>query len=57
MVPRARFLRFFPNGFHSAGYTNAERNYKIAAKQRLDRNSALRAGNRSTPRRIIRSIA
>jgi hypothetical protein len=33
---RARFLRFFPNGFHSAGYTNAERDYKIAAKQRLD---------------------
>ncbi len=33
---RARFLRFFPNGFHSAGYANAERDYKIAAKQRLD---------------------
>ena len=33
---RGRFLRFFPNGFHSAGYTNAERDYKIAANQRLD---------------------
>jgi hypothetical protein len=33
---RARFLRFFPKGFHSAGYTNAERDYKVAAKQRLD---------------------
>jgi hypothetical protein len=33
---RARFLRFFPNGFHSVGYAKAERDYKIAAKQRLD---------------------
>jgi hypothetical protein len=33
---RARFLRFFPNGFHSDGYTNAERNYKVAAKAQLD---------------------
>ncbi len=33
---RARFLRFFPNGFHSARYTSRERDYKIAAKQRLD---------------------
>ncbi len=33
---RARFLRFFPNGFHSAGYASAERDYKVAAKQRLD---------------------
>jgi hypothetical protein len=38
---RARFLRFFPNGFHSAGYTNAERDYKIAAKQRLDETAPL----------------
>ncbi|WP_342640178.1 hypothetical protein [Rhodoligotrophos ferricapiens] len=37
----ARFLRFFPNGFHSAGYTNAERDYKIAAKQRLDETAPL----------------
>src|SRR5690349_4844906 len=33
---RARFLRFFPNGFHSDGYAHGERDYKIAAKQRLD---------------------
>ena len=33
---RARFLRFFPNGFHSRGYTDAERDYKVAAKERLD---------------------
>jgi hypothetical protein len=26
---RARFLRFFPNGFHSTGYTKAERDYKM----------------------------
>jgi hypothetical protein len=38
---RARFLRFFPNGFHSAGYTNAERDYKVAAKQRLDATAPL----------------
>jgi hypothetical protein len=38
---RARFLRFFPNGFHSASYTNAERDYKIAAKQRLDETAPL----------------
>lgn len=33
---RTRFLHFFPNGFHSAGYTKAERDYKIAAKRKLD---------------------
>ena len=33
---RARFLRFFPNGFHSKGYTNAERDYKVDAKTKLD---------------------
>jgi len=33
---RARFLRFFPNGFRSDGYANAERNYKVAAKAQLD---------------------
>jgi hypothetical protein len=38
---RARFLRFFPNGFHSTGYTNAERDYKVAAKQRLDETAPL----------------
>jgi hypothetical protein len=34
---RARFLRFFPNGFHSAGYAGQERDYKIEAKAALDR--------------------
>jgi hypothetical protein len=29
-------MQFFPNGFHSLGYTNAERNYRVEAKQRLD---------------------
>lgn len=33
---RSRFLKFFPNGFHSDGYTSQERNYKIAAKEKLD---------------------
>lgn len=33
---RARFLRFFPNGFQSAGYIGEERDYKVAAKQKLD---------------------
>jgi hypothetical protein len=33
---RARFLKFFPNGLDSAGYANAERDYKIAAKAKLD---------------------
>jgi|ERR1039458_759688 hypothetical protein len=34
---RARFLRFFPNGFHSAEYEGDERNYKVDAKTALDR--------------------
>jgi hypothetical protein len=34
---RARFLRFFPNGFHSAGYEGQERNYKVDAKSALDK--------------------
>jgi hypothetical protein len=38
---RARFLRFFPNGFHSKGYTEVERDYKVAAKQRLDETAPL----------------
>lgn len=38
---RTRFLRFFPNGFYSAGYMSDERNYKIAAKQRLDETAPL----------------
>ncbi|MGH9394342.1 MAG: hypothetical protein ACRD1E_09255, partial [Terriglobales bacterium] len=33
---RARFLHFFPNGFHSGGYEDSERNYKVAAKRALD---------------------
>jgi hypothetical protein len=33
---RARFLRFFPNGFHSAGYEDSERKYKLSAKAKLD---------------------
>jgi len=33
---RARFAKFFPNGFHTAGYEGDERAYKIAAKTRLD---------------------
>jgi hypothetical protein len=33
---RSRFLHFFPNGFHSADYEHAERNYKIGAKTALD---------------------
>ena len=38
---RGRFLRFFPNGFHSAGYVEAEREYKIAAKSKLDTTAPL----------------
>ena len=33
---RERFLRFFPNGFHSTEYVKRERDYKIAAKSKLD---------------------
>lgn len=33
---RSRFRRFFPNGFHSAGYSGTERDYKVAAKKKLD---------------------
>jgi len=33
---RARFLRFFPNGFHSEKFENDERKYKVEAKKRLD---------------------
>lgn len=33
---RKRFLKFFPNGFHSAGYASQERDYKLAAKAKLD---------------------
>ncbi len=34
---RNRFLDFFANGFHSDGYAEEERDYKVAAKERLDR--------------------
>jgi len=33
---RSRFLKFFPNGFHSEGYAAGERDYKLAAKNKLD---------------------
>jgi hypothetical protein len=33
---RVRFLRFFPNGFQSEGYEHEERDYKLAAKSKLD---------------------
>ena len=38
---RAQFLRFFPGGFHSVRYTNAERDYKVAAKQQFDETAPL----------------
>jgi hypothetical protein len=34
---RARFLRFFPDGFQSERYARQERDYKIAAKSKLER--------------------
>ncbi|ESY81895.1 hypothetical protein X740_07990 [Mesorhizobium sp. LNHC221B00] len=33
---RNRFLKFFPNGFHSEGYASQERDYKLVAKAKLD---------------------
>src|SRR4051794_14371170 len=33
---RARFLRYFPNGFLSADYVEKERDYKVAAQSKLD---------------------
>lgn len=38
---RKRFLQFFPNGFHSAGYASQERDYKLAAKSKLDATAPL----------------
>ncbi len=32
----SRFLSFFPDGFHSESYEEHERNYKLAAKEKLD---------------------
>ena len=37
----SRFLKFFPNGFHSDGYAAQERDYKLAAKARLDQAAPL----------------
>lgn len=38
---RSRFLKFFPNGFHSDGYASQERDYKLAAKAKLDQTAPL----------------
>lgn len=38
---RSRFLKFFPNGFHSDGFCSQERDYKIAAKAKLDQEAPL----------------
>jgi hypothetical protein len=38
---RNRFLHFFPNGFHTSGYTGRERDYKVAAKSKLDSAAAV----------------
>lgn len=38
---RARFLKFFPNGFHSEGFASQERTYKLALKEKLDSTAPL----------------
>lgn len=38
---RNRFLRFFPNGFHSAGFAADEREYKLTAKAKLETTAPL----------------
>ena len=38
---RARFLKFFPNGFRSDGFSSMERDYKVAAKRKLDQSAPL----------------
>jgi hypothetical protein len=38
---RARFLKFFPNGFASPGFAGQERDYKVEAKARLDAHAPL----------------
>ena len=38
---RSRFLKFFPNGFHSEGYATQERDYKLDAKTKLDSTAPL----------------
>ncbi|QKV17357.1 hypothetical protein [Oricola thermophila] len=45
---RNRFLKFFPNGFHSDGYALQERDYKVAAKQKLDTSAPLEASANGT---------
>ena len=50
---RARFLRFFPNGFHSDGYARQERDYKLEAKLKLDETAPLeKAATGSDPNRV-----
>ena len=38
---RSRFLKFFPNGFCSDGFASQERDYKVAAKSKLDASAPL----------------
>ena len=38
---RARFLKFFPNGFASTGFAGKERDYKVKAKAHLDAHAPL----------------
>ena len=38
---RSRFLKFFPRGFHSDGFSSQERDYKLAAKRKLDADAPL----------------
>ena len=38
---RSRFLKFFPNGFHSDGFASEERDYKLAASTKLDATAPL----------------
>lgn len=38
---RNRFLKFFPNGFHSDGFSSQERDYKLEAKEKLDATAPL----------------
>lgn len=38
---RKRFLKFFPNGFHSDGYASQERDYKLVVKAKLDETAPL----------------
>lgn len=38
---RNRFLKFFPHGFHSNGFSSQERDYKLAASRKLDATAPL----------------